>query len=182
VKQTYKKFTEYISHPILPYVLCLFFFLAYSTLSIVRHNHYQSFGFDLGINDQVVWEYSHFHAPITIIDHKVFSSKLAVHVELIYAFLAPFYWLWSDPRMLLLLQAGFVCFSAIPIYLLAKRQKLHPTLQIALLVSYLLFYGVQNALWFDAHSATFAASFIAWFIYFLVSQKNKWAIFFSSWQ
>jgi len=29
--------------------------VAYSTLSIIRHNHFQSGGFDLGIYDQAVW-------------------------------------------------------------------------------------------------------------------------------
>jgi len=164
--------------PLLPYILCLLFFVAYSTLSIVRHEHYQSFGYDLGINDQVVWQYSRFHAPITSIDHIVYNSKLNVHIELIYALIAPFYWIWSNPLMLLLLQAAVVCFSGLAIYLLAKRYKLHPWLQLALLLSYLLFYGVQNALWFGVHSATFEAAFIAWFIYFLISHRNKWAIVF----
>jgi len=164
--------------PILPYAICILFFIAYSTLSIVRHNHYQSFGFDLGINDQVVWQYSKLHVPITTIDHIVFNSKLNVHIELIYALIAPFYWIWSNPLTLLILQAAVVCFSGIAIYLLAKRYKLHPWLQITLLCSYLFFYGVQNALWFDAHSATFEAAFTAYFVYFLVSQKNKWATVF----
>ncbi len=160
------------------FIICFLFFFAYSTLSVVRHNHYQSFGFDLGINDQVVWEYSQFKAPITTIDHVPFISKLDVHVELVYALVAPFYWIWNDPRMLLVLQAGFVCFSGLAIYFLAKHYKLHKWVQFALLVSYLMFYGVQNALWFDAHSITFATAFFAWFLYCLVSRKTKWAILF----
>lgn len=34
-----------------------------------------------------------------------------------------------------------------------------------------MFYGVQNALWFDVHSTVFGTSFLAWFIYFL-DNKN----------
>ena len=161
-----------------PYLICFLFFAAYSTLSVVRHIHYQSFGFDLGINDQVVWEYSKFHAPITTIDFIVNNSKLNVHIELIYALLAPFYWIWSSPITLLLLQAAVFSFSGIAVYLLAKRYKLHPWLQLAFLLSYLLFYGVQNALWFDVHSSVFEAAFTTWFIYFLVSRKNKLATLF----
>jgi uncharacterized membrane protein len=160
---------------LLPYLICFIFFIAYSTLSIVRHNHYQSFGFDLGINDQVVWEYSHFKPPVTTIDQPVFSSKLFIHVELIYALLAPFYWLWSDPRMLLLLQAFAIVSSGIPIFLLAKKYKLKPSISYALLVSYLTFYGIQNALWFDAHSAPFGAAFLTWFIYFLDAENIVWS-------
>jgi uncharacterized membrane protein len=161
-----------------PLLLCFVFFVAYSVLTVVRHNNYQSFGFDLGINDQVVWEYSRFKAPITSIDHVPFIPKLYVHIEIVYALLAPFYWLWTDARMLLILEAAFVCFSGLAIYLLAKHYKLHPWAQGALLFNYLMFYGVQNALWFDVHSSTFAASFVAWFLYFLVTKNTKWAIIF----
>lgn len=160
----------------LPYIICFVFFLAYSTLSVVRHNHYQSFGFDLGINDHVVWEYSQFHPPTTTIDHIPFTSKLDVHVETIYAFLSPFYWIWSDARTLLLLQAGVVSFSGLAVFFLAKTYKLSEWSSIALLIVYLSFYGVQNALWFDVHSATFGAAFQAWFIYFLVKKNTRWAI------
>ena len=52
----------------MPYIICFLFFVAYATLSIVRHNHYQSFGYDLGINDQLVWKYSTLQWPITTID------------------------------------------------------------------------------------------------------------------
>ncbi len=163
---------------LLPYVICTIFFIAYSTLSIVRHNHYQSFGYDLGINDQVVWEYSKLKTPITTIDHVPFISKLNVHVEFVYALISPFYWIWSDVRMLLILQAGFVSFSGLAIYFLAKYYKLHIWIRFSLLSGYLMFYGVQNALWFDAHSVTFATAFTAWFLYFLVSKKIRWATIF----
>ncbi len=162
----------------LPYFICLVFIIAFSTLSIIRHNHYESYGFDLGINDQVVWEYSKFREPVTTIDHAAFESKLDIHIELVYALISPFYWIWSDPRMLLLLEVVFVCTSGLAIYLLAKKYKLHEWLQIVLLISYLMFYGVQNALWFDVHSATFATAFLAWFIYFLISGKKKLTILF----
>lgn len=160
------------------FLICFFFFIAYSVLVVVRHNSYQSFGFDLGINDQVVWEYSQFKAPITTIDHVPFIPKLFVHIELIYALLAPFYWFWSDVRMLLILQVAVVCFSGIAVFLLAKHYRLHSWIAYALLITYLMFYGVQNALWFDVHSAPFGAAFVLWFIYFLVTKNTPWTVVF----
>lgn len=161
---------------LLPYTICLVFFIAYSTLSIVRHTHYQSYGFDLGINDHITWEYSRLHPPTTTIDHVPFTSKLDVHVEIVYALLSPFYWIWSDARTLLLLQAGIVSFSSLAVYFLAKTYKLPEWSSLALLIVSLSFYGVQNALWFDVHSAPFGAAFLGWFIYFLVKRNTRWAI------
>jgi uncharacterized membrane protein len=152
--------------------------VAYATLSLVRHAHYGSFGFDLGIADQVIWEYSTFHAPITTIDHVPFISELFVHLEFIYILVAPFYWLYNSVATLIVLQAFMVSFSGIPIYLLARKYKLSTSLCFAILISYLSFYGVQNALWFDAHSAAFGTSFLAWFIYFLDKKQLKFSLLF----
>lgn len=77
--------------------------------------------------------------------------------------------------MLLIVDALFMCASGVAVYLLARRRKLLPILSVSLVFSYLLFYGVQNAMWFDVHSASFAAGFIAWFIYFLESKKFRFA-------
>jgi uncharacterized membrane protein len=164
---------------ILPFLVCLCFFAAYGTLSIVRHNHYNSFGYDLGINDQTVWRYAHFQLPVSTISPLPDRSKLDLHVELIYALIAPFYWIWETRRMLLLVEAAAICLSGIPVFLLARKKGLKPALSIALVVSYLAFYGVQQVMWFDTHSVTYAAAFLMWFIYFLETKKKiPAAIFF----
>lgn len=149
------------------------FFGAYALLSLVRHDHYQSFGFDLGIADQIVWRYSTFQAPITTIAYYPFTSKLTDHLDLLYPVISPFYWIWSSPKMLLIFQSLFVCVSGFAVFLLARRKKISYPASIALLVGYLSFYGVQNALWFDAHGVSFGASFLMWFIYFLET-RHRW--------
>lgn len=151
--------------------ICLIFFTAYSVLSIIRHLHYESFGYDLGINNQIVWRYSTFQPPITTVGPFPGSLKLDTHVELVYAFITPFYWLWSSARMLLLVEAGFLVSGAIAMYLLARDRKLSVPISLSILFSYLTFYGLQNAMWFDVHSASFGAAFIAWMLYFL--NKNS---------
>lgn len=158
--------------------LCLVFFIAYGVLSIVRHNNYQSFGYDLGINDQTVWRYAHFQPPLTTIDPFPNKTKLYEHIELVYALISPSYWIWESRKMLLLLEAAFFCASGIFVYLLARKKKLSPFVGIALLIGYLGFYGTQNAIWADVHSASFAAAFLMGFIYFLETKKKVPAIIF----
>jgi uncharacterized membrane protein len=46
------------------------------------------------------------------------------------------------------------------------------------MVSFLTFYGLQFAIWFDVHSSSFAAAFLMWFIYFLDQKKSRAAILF----
>jgi len=159
-------------------IILLFFSISYSVLSVVRHNHYQSYGYDLGIDDQIVWHYSNFHLPITTIDDTPFTLSLTNHVEIIYALISPIYWIWDDVRFLLVVQAVVMVTSVIPVFLLAQKYKLKTFLCYAITIAYLTFFGVQNALWFDVHSTPFGAGFLAWFIYFLDRQKLRWAWLF----
>lgn len=163
---------------VLPYIICLLFFVAYSTLSIVRHNHYGSFGYDLGINDQTVWLYSHFRLPLTTIDPFSDKTKLAEHVESIYAIIAPAYWIWSSPIILLVLQSMIFCISAVAVYLLARKHKLSNFSSNTIMLGYLMFYGTQFGLWTDVHSSVFATAFVMWFIYFLDQRRHKLTIIF----
>ncbi|QES06180.1 DUF2079 domain-containing protein [Streptomyces venezuelae] len=68
-------------------------------------------GFDLGIFDQAVRAYAHFELPRSPIKnvHHEFPpdfSLLGDHFTPALALLAPLYWLWDDPRVLLLAQAA----------------------------------------------------------------------------
>jgi len=146
--------------------ICFFFFIAYLTLSLIRHSHFLS-GYDLAIVSQYTWEYSNFKNAISTISTYAFTPAFYDHIEFIYIFLSPFYWFFHDARILLVLQSLFVAVSGIPVFLLMKKYKINLLLSLALLISYFSFYGIQNAIWADVHSLVFAASFLAFFIYFL---------------
>lgn len=161
----------------LPYIICLLFFVAYATLSVVRHNHFLT-GYDLSISDQAIWLMAHFESPVLTQHAYAYSFLFADHVEVIYAFLSPMYWFIDDVRILLVLQALAISVSGIPVYLLAKEKKVIFPLRIALLISFLLFYGIQQAIWSDVHSLVFAASFFPWFIYFLEKRNHKLTFLF----
>jgi uncharacterized membrane protein len=161
-----------------PYLICILFFLAFSTLSVVRHNNFSSFGYDLGIADQAVWKYSNLSIPITSVDPFPDKSIFATHVELIFLLISPAYLIWDTAITLLILEVAFISASGLAIYLLAKKKKISELISIAVLITYLSFYGVQNALWFDVHSITFGAALIAWFLYFFDSKKYLFALLF----
>ncbi|MFC5661818.1 DUF2079 domain-containing protein [Kitasatospora misakiensis] len=72
-------------------------------------------GFDLGIFDQGVRGYAHLGLPVSSLKsfHHEFPpgfSLLGDHFSPVIALMAPLYWLWDDPRSLLLGQA--LCFAA----------------------------------------------------------------------
>lgn len=154
------------------------FFIAYSTLSVVRHQNYGSFGYDLGINTQTVWRYSQLHSPVATLSPYPDKPKLFLHFELIYALVAPFYWLYDSPLTLLVLENAFLASGGFAIFLLAKRRLKSKFITFSILISYLMFYGLQFAVWTDAHSTSFASALLAWFLYFIDSKRYKIAFIF----
>ncbi|MBI2621120.1 MAG: DUF2079 domain-containing protein [Candidatus Levybacteria bacterium] len=156
----------------LPLFIIIVFFFAYLTLVLVKHAHYWT-GYDLSIENQIVWGFNQLTVPTVTVHAYAFIPIFYDHVEFVYLLIAPFYWILGDARMLLFLQVLAAILSGIPIFLLARKHKINFYLALSLLISYFMFFGVQNALWSDVHSSVFGLSFMAFFIYYLDTNR-KW--------
>lgn len=157
-------------------LLVSIFFILYLTLSLVTHFHYLS-GYDLAIVNQYVYEWSHFKIPISTVSAYPFLPFYTDHIEIIFLLISPFYLLFSNAITILVLQSFVVAVSGFAIFLLCKKYNINPFLSMSLLISYLSFYGMQYAIYYDAHSLVFGAAFLAFFIYFL-DKHSKWSIVF----
>src|SRR3989338_2304455 len=86
--------------PILPYITLTIFILTYtiffSVLYIDRHNRFNSLAFDLGINDQAIWQFSKFKEPFNTVRG---IHILGDHFALINAIISPIYWFSDDVRV-----------------------------------------------------------------------------------
>ncbi|MFJ5233322.1 DUF2079 domain-containing protein [Kitasatospora sp. NPDC088391] len=92
-------------------LLMLLTFAVCLALGLQQWTSLQLGGFDLGIFDQGVRGYAHFGLPVSTLKsvHHEFPpgfSLLGDHFSPVLALLAPLYWLWDDPRMLLVGQAA----------------------------------------------------------------------------
>ena len=143
------------------FVLPTLFFFIYSFASIIRHLHLGSFGYDLGIYTQVLWLYSQFEVPLSSIRG---TNIWGDHFAPSFMLLAPFFWLYPSAITLLVLQSLVVVSGAIPLGFLARKLVPHKIFPFSIQFSYLLFFGVQNALLFDVHMITFATGFLCWMI------------------
>ena len=145
--------------------------LAYSVLSVVRHNHFESGGFDLGIYDQGTYLLSRgdLNPFSTIKGRLLFGDHLSLTLPLI----SPIFYIWNDVRFLLIFQAFFISFSTIPIYFMARGRKLRPFSSLIFSIIYSLFFGIQYAVYFDWHAIVIAVGILAWLIYFYESKKLK---------
>lgn len=157
-----------MSHLLFLWIIFLSFL--YSLLSIIRHNHFQSGGFDLGIYDQAVWQYSQFLYPYNTIKERMI---LGDHLTLTLPLLAPLFYIWNDVRMLLIFQAVWISFSSLAVYKLVRLKKFSQGISLLLSIIYSLFYGIQAAIFFDFHPVMIGVGLLAWLIYFFEAKRSK---------
>jgi len=142
----------------------------YATLSIVRHNNFQSGGFDLGLYDQTVWQYSRFLYPYNTIKERFI---LGDHFTLTLPIISPLLYVWNNVRVLLVFQAVWLSISSLAVYLLAMKRRLGTVVSMLLAFLYSTFYGIQFVVYFDFHPVIIGVGLIAWLAYFLETGRKK---------
>ena len=152
---------------------CLIGATLYCIISISKHLHFGSTGFDLVIFDQAVRHYSEFTAPAS--SFRGYDNLLGDHFHPILALLAPLYWIYNSPITLLVAQALLIISACFPIYLYIK-QKLGIKSAILLNIAFILNAALLRAVYFDFHEIAFAIPLIAWAIYFM--ELQAWRRFY----
>jgi uncharacterized membrane protein len=145
--------------------LAVLAFVGYALYSYLRYRQGSYFGWDLGIFDQTVRAYAHFHLPyVTSMQHDTAgdAGKLewTDHFSPILVLLAPLYWISNSAFNLLLAQAALFAAAAFPVFAFARRRLGTLAAQLVVCV-YLLSWPLQSALAFDFHEAAFAPLLIA---------------------
>lgn len=130
--------------------------LVFSTYSLLRHASLQSSTYDLGIQDQVVWNTAQGRPFASSIEVRFY---LADHLSLILGLFAPLYRLWPDVRLLLGLQACSLALGAYPVYRLARRAVPGRSVLIFPLL-YLLYPALGFIVRFDFHAEAFTTPFL----------------------
>ena len=161
--------------------------IAFSTYFIVylmsMQNAFQTNAEDLGIMDQAVWSTLHgqiLHQTVCNILHDTncagFAgiSRFSIHFEPILFPVSLFYLLWSDPRMLQILQTLIVASGAYPAFWLARLRLRSELAAVAIAALYLLYPAQQQATASDFHAVTFTASLLLFTLYFMYTRRTLW--------
>ena len=167
----------YVRH--LPYfVLLVTGAAALITLALLHHQAFGT-GYDLGIYDQVVWNLAHGRWFETSLVYE--TGGFYDHFEPFLALIAPLYWLFSDVRVLLVLQALALALGSLPIYLFARQylQGYLPSLRwatgFALLfaAAYLVYPALYNANLNDFHEVALTPPLIGFALFGLLTGRRR---------
>jgi uncharacterized membrane protein len=147
--------------------LGIVYFLVYSYLSVHRYHKLMSGAWDVGIFDSLFYNTLH---------GKAFADFRGPfdHFQPIYFVLVPFYALWQDARMLLVLQTLVMTLPAWPLYLLAREVTGNKVLAGMAGILYLLYPLTGEGNLYDIHMLSFSPLCFFFMLYFMVLRKWRW--------
>ena len=164
-----------------PYLFFIFLFFGavFASITFVNHYMFRTYGWDLGINHNAIWDYAHFrwNDCMIMLPNKAFSNVLSDHFSLYPLLVSPFYWIFGTWTMLLL-QFGAILFGGFGIYRLILSISNKPSLAYLAVIHFFSFYGIYSALGFDYHDNVVAAMFVPWLILHFRNGQWKWVGFY----
>ena len=153
----------------------IFFIIIFSYLSIRRYRTLNSYYYDLGIMNQVVYNTSRGRfLEMTNQDLKKNVSRLATHFDPILTVFAPFYKLYEGPEVLLIGQVIILGLGALAVFLISQKVLKKNLISLIFALTYLFYFAIQRAALFDFHAVTLATTFFLFALYFNLVKKNSW--------
>jgi uncharacterized membrane protein len=160
----------------LPYLILLVAGAGFLITEALLNHRALGTGYDLGIYDQVVWNMAHGRPFATTLVYE--TNGYYDHFEPVLALISPLYWLWSDVRVLLILQAVALALGSLPIYLYARRRLGEYGPDFALLallpaLAYLAYPPLHSANLNDFHEVALLPALIGFALYGLLTGRRR---------
>ena len=134
-------------------------FAVYATYAVSRQAGFLTAGYDLGIFDQAVRDYSRLRAPIVPLRGPGLNIW-ADHAHPVIALAAPLYRVWDSPVTLLVLQAGLIA-ASLPFVHAFTRRRVGARAALAITAVYAVGWPLQGLVDFDFHEVAFGVPLLA---------------------
>lgn len=153
--------------------------VAYMLLSLVNHTMFRTYGLDLGLYTHCMYDYSHLRCDDCTFFMETPRNILSDHFDLYLLLFTPLLWIFGS-YTLLIVQIIAILFGALGVYRFINECTNEGTqkcanstnvLALSAMVSFLLFFGVWDALGFDYHSNVVAAMWVPWLFYWLRHER-----------
>lgn len=138
-----------------------------------RYEQLATFRFDLGNMTQAVWSTAHGRPLELTLASGEQANRLGVHVDPILALLAPLWWLFPTPLLLLVVQATALASATYPLYRLAERVLESQVAGLLLGTAYLLYPWVVWQAHSELHPVALALPALMWAVWFLVDGRLR---------
>jgi len=169
----------------------VFLYIAYfSYFTILRYKTLYASYFDLGIMHQTV--YNTYQAIIRLDPGRFLEltnpygpaqiKRMAIHNDILLAFIAPFYFIHAGPETLLVIQTLVLGLGAFAVYGIVREVlRTTPYVTVAGVVfsfAYLMYTPMQRANIFEFHAVTLATTFLLCMFYFFLRKRYRTSLVF----
>lgn len=155
--------------------------IVFSYSTILKHNVFRSYAWDLGIFSQSLFS-TLYEGRLFFYTAELFlnpsGSYFAIHFSPILFLLLPLYALNPSPVTLLVTKSFILALGALPLYLLAKELLKSGKAGFMLAIVYLMYAPLQGANWFDFQPLAFFPFLFFSACYFMI--KRRWKVYFLS--
>jgi len=166
------------SYDIIVLVAVLVYGVVFSYFTVLKHNLFQTYAWDLGIFDQALYTTLHGHFLYYTADLYLNLSGcfFAQHISPILLLLLPLYAIRPSATTLLVLKSFVLALGAFPLYLMAYKELKSKKIGVLLVLLYLLYPPLQASNWFDFQPQAFLPLFLFSSYYFL--KAKNWKLYF----
>ena len=164
-----------IKYPLI--VVFTIFALIFASITFVNHYNFRTYGWDLGINQNAIYDYAHFRWNDCMIMQPQFTNILSDHFSLYPVLVSPFYWIFGEWTMLIF-QFLAILFGGFGIYKYVINLTKNTTISTLAVAHFFSFYGIYSALSFDYHDNVVATMFVPWFLLYFEQRNWRKAILF----
>jgi uncharacterized membrane protein len=155
------------------WTIILFFGCIYFSISIYNHYNFRTFAYDLGIKNQVLWDYAHGRMNYNTVMPELNGhvNVLANHFEPILFLFAPLYYVFGS-YTLLLVQIAFILVGGYGIYKYIAEISGDRIFASIGMATFYAMWGIFGALSFDFHTNVLAAVIVPWLFYAIQQKKH----------
>lgn len=147
-------------------VILAVFALLFASESIVNHLMFRTYGLDLGVYTNALYDYAHLQGNDCSFFRWETQNLLSDHFDLLLALISPLVYLFGN-WTLLVVQIAAVLIGAYGVYRLAQLYTDSKVIPLAAMLMLLTSFGVWHAVGFDFHTNVLAAMLLPWMLYFL---------------
>jgi uncharacterized membrane protein len=148
--------------------LTIIYFVIYSYLSVQRYHKFLCGTWDLGIFESL------FQNMLSGGGYRDYRGPFD-HFQLAGVVFLPFYALWRDGRLLLVLQTAALAAAAWPLYLVAREVGGRAVMGVTVVIAYLLYPFLSSANLYDFHILCLSPFFFFWMLYWMV--RRRWGLY-----
>ena len=144
--------------------------IAYALISLVNHYLFKTYGLDLGLYTNAMYDYAHFRSADCSMFKLTMQNLLSDHFDLYLILLSPLVFLFGS-YTLLVVQIAAVLLGGWGVYKLIRLYADDEWLSVLAAATFFFSFGIIHAIAFDYHSNVLTAMMLPWLFYFLKQQR-----------